>query len=158
MTLASLVFKEFHVHWCMALLYLHSVQHIQNIWDVLEKTASLPLAISLTFMSCCQRVALKFGFHGFLVCLLLFPNLFFDTDVSLMSCAILTCPAARLLLRLLSLPHPALLTPSGTLREVWRSPAHVKRMCGAVAPGDLSMGTMWGEGKRSLVTVRCEMG
>lgn len=142
----------------MALLHLHSVQHIQNIWDVLGETASLPLAISLTFMSCCQRVALKFGFHGFLVCLLLFPNLLFDTDVSSMFCAILPCPAASLLFRLLSLPHPALLTPSGTLCEVWKSPVHMKRMCGAGAPGGLSMGTTWGEGKRSQVTVRCEMG
>lgn len=58
-----------------------------------KKSASLPLAISLTFMSCCQRVALKFGFHGFLVCLLLFPNLLFDTDISLMFCTILSSPA-----------------------------------------------------------------
>lgn len=117
MTLASLVFEEFHVHWCMALLNLHSVQHIQNIWDVLGKTASLSLAISLTFMPCCQRVALKFGFHSFLACLLLFPNLLFDTDIFLMFCTILTCPAGSLLVRLLSLLHPALLTPSGTLCE-----------------------------------------
>lgn len=40
---ASLVLEEFCVHWCMALPKLHSIQHIQNIWTVLDKTSSMPL-------------------------------------------------------------------------------------------------------------------
>ena len=100
--------------------------------------ATLPLAISFTFMPCCQRVALKFGFHGFLVCLLLSPNLLSATDICLMFCTTLTSPEGSPLFWLLWLSCPVLFHSSWfTVQgKVWKSRVCTKGACGAGTDGE----------------------